>query len=252
MLLNHLTEIWSRDKPVLSAWLSSDSAYQAEVLGQLPYDAVTVDLQHGMLDFGRALSALQAISATPAIPLVRVPGNESAIIQKVLDAGAAGLICPMINSAAEAHQFVQAVRYPPLGQRSYGPARGLLVQGPDYVAQANEKILALAMIETAEALAELEAILATPGLDGVFIGPMDLSVSLLGQMEFPPPTEVQEKIDWVIQTTLAAGRRVGIFCADPVFAREMRKRGCHLIALMQDIALVRRAAQEVISIYEQD
>jgi len=136
---------------VVNAWLSIGSSYSAEGVGHSGVHSVTIDLQHGMFGFPEALHMLQAISATPAVPMVRVPALDPAQIMHLLDAGAYGVICPMISTPEEAAALVSACRYPPLGTRSFGPSRGLLYGGPDYVAKANETVMAIPMIETAEA-----------------------------------------------------------------------------------------------------
>lgn len=188
MRKNSLKTAFLENTPIINGWLAIPSGYSAEIMGHQGYDAVTVDLQHGMIDFASALSMLQALSATPAVPLVRVADNDPAQIMRVLDAGAYGVICPMISSAEQARRFVAACRYPPLGVRSFGPARGLLYGGSDYPQHANNEILTLAMIETREGLADLDAILDTEGLDGVFIGPNDLSLTLTGSAKRRIPT----------------------------------------------------------------
>ncbi len=198
---------------VINGWLAIPSGYSAEIAGHQGFDAVTVDLQHGMIDFASALSMLQALSATPAVPLVRVQDNDPAQIMRMLDAGAYGIICPMISTAEEARRFVAACRYPPLGNRSFGPARGLLYGGADYPQHANDEILTLAMIETRDGLANLDAILATDGLDGVFIGPNDLSLTLTGSAsaESRHP-EMLAAIEQVVSRCRQWNKIAGIFC----------------------------------------
>ena len=152
---------------VVNGWLSIGSAYSAEGVGHSGVHAVTVDLQHGMLDFSDALVMMQAISATPATPMVRVPDLDPAKIMHLLDAGAYGIICPMISAPEQTKTLVDACRYPPVGNRSFGPSRGLLYGGADYVSQANETVMAIPMIETAEAVDRIEEILDVEGVDMV-------------------------------------------------------------------------------------
>ena len=142
------------------------------------YDSITIDTQHGMIGFEPMLAMLQAMRFSPATLLVRVPWLDPAPIMQALDAGAYGIICPMINSRAEAERMVSYVRYPPKGERSFGPTRANYTAGSGYAAEANDEILCFAMVETAEAVANLADIVATPGLDGIYIGPADLSFSL--------------------------------------------------------------------------
>lgn len=235
--------------PIVNGWLAIPSSYSAEIAGHQGYDAVTVDLQHGMIDFASALTMLQALSSTPAVPLVRVTDNDPAQIMRMLDAGAYGVICPMISSAEQARQFVAACRYPPLGNRSYGPARGLLYGGKDYPQHANDEILTLAMIETREGLAGLDAILDTDGLDGVFIGPNDLSLTLTGSAsaESTHP-EMTAAIERVIHCCQRHNKIAGIFCTSGEAAAKRLAQGFHFVTPANDVMQLGRAAREAIAL----
>ena len=178
MRKNTLKQLWQEEKPAFGAWLVLPDAFSAEVMARLGFDWVCIDMQHGLIDYQLALSMLQAISATPTVPIVRVPWNDPAIIMKVLDAGAYGVLIPLINNRADTEQAVAACRYPPAGIRSYGPMRATLYGGADYATAANDEICCIPMIETASALENLDDILSVPGVDAVYIGPMDLSLSL--------------------------------------------------------------------------
>ena len=241
MRINPLDTVWNEGKYALNAWLSIGSSYSAEVIAHLPYDAVTVDLQHGMFSTETALAMLQAISTSGSAPMVRVPENNPAIIQHVLDMGAYGVICPMIDTAAQCSAFVNALRYPPAGSRSFGPSRGLLYGGADYAARANETILGWAMIETREGFENLEAIVRVEGLSGIYIGPSDLSMTLEGSLTSPLSLAVKDHILRIVSASRAASRRVGIFCPDVAFAKEMISAGCDLITIMNDVGLLRKA-----------
>jgi 4-hydroxy-2-oxoheptanedioate aldolase len=186
MRKNAIREKIAAGKAIVNGWLGIPSAYSAEVMAHQGFDSVTVDLQHGAIDYQAAFGMLQAISTTAAVPLVRVPWNEPGIMMKLLDAGTYGIICPMINSKAEAEAFVAACRYPPRGFRSNGPNRALLYGGADYLANANAEIVLLAMIETKAGLENLDAILSVPGLDGTYIGPTDLALSFGKPISFDP------------------------------------------------------------------
>ncbi len=175
---NTLKLSWERGEVTLGLWLSTGSWIAAELLGGLDFDYINVDLQHGLSDYDNALASLSAMQRAEATPTVRVPWNEPGIIGKVLDAGAMGVIIPMVNSEAEARQAVSACRYAPAGARSYGPARAAMALGADYFNEANDKIVCVPMIETVEALRNLDAILDVPGVDAVYVGPSDLSISL--------------------------------------------------------------------------
>ncbi len=247
MRANGLQTIWANGRYALNAWLSIGSSYSAEVLAHLPYDAVTVDLQHGMFGLDTALAMLQAISTTTAVPMVRVPENNAAIIQRVLDMGAYGVICPMINTSAQCRSFVSALRYPPQGERSFGPARGLLYGGPDYAGNANDTVLSWAMIETREALRDVEEIAAVEGLSGLYVGPSDLSMTLEGVVASPLSPVVIREVRRVFGVARANSLRVGVFCPDAAFAREMIAEGCDLITVMNDAGLLRKATEALVA-----
>ena len=142
------------------------------------WDSLTLDMQHGVIDYSHAISMLQTISTTDVTPLARVNWNEPGQIMKILDAGCYGIICPMVSNKEEAEKFVQACMYPPHGYRSFGPVRGLIYGGADYAVHANDEMLKFAMIETKESLDKLDEIMSTPGLDGIYIGPADLSLAI--------------------------------------------------------------------------
>jgi 4-hydroxy-2-oxoheptanedioate aldolase len=243
---NGLTAVWKEGRYALNAWLSIGSSYSAEILAHLPYDAVTVDLQHGMFDLETALGMLQAVSTSKAVPMVRVPDNDPWVIQKLLDMGAYGVICPMIDTREQCEAFVRAMRYPPQGERSFGPARGLLYGGEDYAKRANETLLSWAMIETETALANCEAIAAVEGLSGLYIGPSDLSLTLEGAVATPLSPRIVKEVKRIITIAHSHHLRVGIFCPDVAFARQVVELRCDLITVMNDAGLLRRATGALI------
>ncbi len=178
MRRNLVKEKWTRGEIAYGAWLTIDSAYSAEVIAHAGFDWVCIDMQHGHIDYQVAISMLVAISTTDAMPFVRVPWNEPGIIGKVLDAGAMGVIIPMTNTVEETRAAVAACRYPPEGARSYGPGRVTLYAGADYFDHANEEVAVIPMIETKQALDSIDDILSIPGIDAVYFGPSDMSISL--------------------------------------------------------------------------
>jgi 4-hydroxy-2-oxoheptanedioate aldolase len=224
----------------VTAWLSSGDPYSAEVLGHSGYDAVTVDLQHGMFGVTEAIRCLQAISSTPAAPLVRSRHNDAAEIGQLLDAGAYGVICPQVDSAEQAAHLVAACRYPPVGRRSFGPARGLLYGGPDYAANANDTVLAIAMVESPESVAALDAILSTPGLDAVYVGPNDLSIAA-GYPAHGPNVSVELADTMQHIATRAAAHSIpcGAFALTAEQAVEFTGWGYRLLAPGNDMHLLR-------------
>ncbi len=172
---NNLKLLWAEGHATLNGWCSIGNPFSAEIMAAQGYNSITIDMQHGALDYSAALPMFQAMRASGVTLIARVPWRDPAHIMKALDAGAMGIICPMVNSRAEAEEFVSYMRYPPLGQRSFGPTR-VGIAMPGYGVAANDQVLALAMIETADGVANLEEIAATPGLDGIYVGPADLTL----------------------------------------------------------------------------
>ena len=249
MRRNAIRELKANGQLILNAWLSIGSSYLAEVVAHQGFDAVTVDRQHGMMGFETAVAMLQAISTTRAVPLARPSSNDGAEIMRLLDAGAYGIICPMISTRRDAERLVASCRYPPVGVRSFGPARGLLYGGPDYLAHANDEIVVLAMIETAEGLANVADIAATPGLDGFYVGPNDLALAL-GK---PPVVESDDAgiIEAIARIRAAAathGLIAGIFCSSGRAAAVRRAEGFDLVTPGNDAATLRQAFGDAVRI----
>ena len=178
MVENTVKARWREGLPALGCWLSIPSAWSAEVMARQGYDYICLDLQHGLIDYQTELGMLQAISATPTIPFARVPSNDFGAINKVLDAGVLGVVVPMVNSPEEARAVVAACRYHPEGSRSFGPTRAGYSAGPDYFAHANDEVACIPMIETRQAVERIDEILSVPGIDAVYVGPADLSITL--------------------------------------------------------------------------
>ena len=243
MRANEVKRRWQAGEACVNGWCAIPNSFAAELMAHAGWDSLTIDLQHGLVDYQAAVTMLQAISTTATPPLARVPWIEPGIIQKMLDAGAMGIICPMVNTAEDAAKFVGACKYFPVGYRSSGPTRAVLYAGSDYIANANDEILAIAMIETTEAMDNLDAILATPGLDGVYIGPTDLALT----MNAPPvldPTDarVVAAIETIIDAANARGLGAGIHCATPEYAAKMIKRGAKLVTIASDGRILASAA----------
>ncbi|MDQ1466548.1 MAG: 4-hydroxy-2-oxoheptanedioate aldolase [Actinomycetota bacterium] len=178
MRANGLREAWAEGRAARGGWLTIPSGFSAEIMAHAGFDWVCVDMQHGVIDYQQMVAMLQAVSSTAVTPLVRVPWNEPGIIGKTLDAGARGVIVPMVNSRAEAERAVWACRYAPEGGRSYGPLRANYYAGFDYYEHANDDVLCIVMIETRDAVARVDEILSVAGIDAVYVGPADLSITL--------------------------------------------------------------------------
>jgi 4-hydroxy-2-oxoheptanedioate aldolase len=232
---------------VLAAWVGVNDAAVGEALAREAYDAVTLDMQHGGVDFVGATQAILAVALAGKPTLVRVPVDDFAMASRLADAGAAAAIAPMIDDADAARRFADFMKFPPLGRRSWGPRAALALsglQGPAYLSSANAATLAIAMIETREALDALDAILATPGIDGVFVGPNDLSIALSrGAALDPRGAEVQAALKRVVERAAAHGKFAGLFCADGAQAKQALARGFALRSLSNDLDLLRAAAR---------
>lgn len=243
---NTLKKMWAKGRPAVNGWLSAPCIYSAEVMARAGWDSLTVDAQHGLVGYESAAAMLTAMSPHPPVPLTRVPWLEEGFIMKALDAGAMGIICPMVNTAADAERFVSAVRYPPAGRRSFGPARAKFY-GDDYPESANDQTVALAMIETREAMDNLDAILKTPGLDAVYIGPSDLANSLGFPPKFDPETpEVIRAMEEIITACRAAGVVAGVHNATPEYALGMIEKGCMFVTVASDLRLMDAGARSVL------
>ena len=245
---NKLRTIWQQGGCVVNGWLSVPSSFCAEVMAHTGWDSLCIDIQHGMVDFQTAISMMQAISTTSVTPLVRVPWNEPGIIMKCLDAGAYGVICPMINTRADAERLVATCHYPPAGFRSSGPTRAVLYGGSDYQAKANETIVALAMIETAEALANLDSILSTPGLDAIFIGPNDLAISMgLPNSLDPTESKVIEAITQILAACKRHGVKAGIHTGSAANAKAMIAKGFDFVTILSEARILAQAASALVT-----
>jgi 4-hydroxy-2-oxoheptanedioate aldolase len=244
---NKLKSIWARGEAVVNGWLSIPSAFSAEVMAHQGFDSLTVDMQHGVIDYQVAVTMLQGISTTGVMPLARVPWNDPARIMKILDAGAYGVICPMVNTRDEAEALVRACKYPPRGYRSWGPVRASIYAGADYGDHANDDIVVMPMIETAEAMRNLDDILSVPGVDGVYVGPSDLSLALglkprLDQTD-APVVEAQQKI---VEACKKHGVVAGIHNSTAAYALKMIAAGYQFLTLASDSRhMAAKAAEEV-------
>jgi 4-hydroxy-2-oxoheptanedioate aldolase len=247
-MANKVKEAWKAGRAVVNGWLAIPNAFSAEMFAQAGWDSVTVDMQHGVQDYLSCVACFQGMQRAPdVLPMVRVPWNEPGIIGKVLDAGAYGVICPMINTRAQAEALVAACKYPPRGYRSFGPARASIYAGADYAEHANEDLIVMPMIETAEALKNLDAILSTPGVDAIYVGPADLSLALgckprLDQTDAPVVEAQQQIVEACKRHNVVAG----IHNATATYSLKMIELGYRFVTLASDTRhLAAKAAEEV-------
>ena len=232
---------------VFSAWCTMASPLVAEQIARDGFSTVVLDQQHGLWDTATLIAAVAALHHAGSSPVVRVPLADFAMVSRALDFGAEAIIAPMINSAADARLFAAVAKYPPLGERSWGPIRAMQLQGRsepvEYLPEANEGTLTLAMIETATALSNVDAIAATPGIDALFVGPYDLSTALsAGKAQDVTAPEVERAIDQICAAAKKAGKIPAIYCRDAERAKAMAKRGFRFIAVGSDHGLVRGGA----------
>lgn len=242
---NRLREIWASGRHVNNGWLGIPSSHSAEVMAHVGFDSLTVDLQHGAIDYAGALIMLTAISTTPVTPLARPTALDPPQIMKLLDAGAYGIICPMIDTPEEARRLVEACRYPPVGQRSFGPTRALMAQGPGFnTDEANREVVALGQIETPRSLSNLDAIVATEGLDGVYVGPSDLTLTLgLGANGDSTDETLLGHLRHVVERARAAGKHMGMHCATGDQAKRMVEMGFDFVTVGSDTGLIGEAGR---------
>jgi len=248
--MNKLKARLKSGKACINAWLAIPSGFSAEVMAQCGWDSVTVDMQHGVQDYLSMVQCFQAIGAYPVTPLVRVPWNEPGIIGKVLDGGAWGVICPIVNTADEAKALANACLYPPSGKRSNGPIRTAMYgEASTYQSIANEQVLIIPMIETQEAIDNIDSILDVPGISGIYIGPSDLGLSLGWKptldREEPEIFPIYEKL---VKATAKRGQFSGIHNATGVYAGRMIAMGFRFVSIANDSGLMARASREQIAI----
>jgi 4-hydroxy-2-oxoheptanedioate aldolase len=242
---NKIKQMWRDGKCASLGWLSISHSFAAELMARQGFDALCVDLQHGTNEMNDVLPMLQAVSQTETVPFVRVAWNDPASIMRALDLGAYGIIVPLVNNAEEAAKAVAACRYAPTGMRSFGPVRAVQYAGADYAAHANDEIIIMAMIETKEGLANLDAICATPGLDAVYIGPADLSYALgLAPRADNPDKLHMDTCDKIRDTAHKHGIKAVMHCAGADFAAGAVKRGFDMVMLTSDMSCMIAGARQ--------
>ena len=251
MIKNPMKALWAENKAVINGWLSVGNAFTAEIMASAGYDSITVDLQHGALDYHAALGMFQATRASGVAVMARVPWLDAGAVMKVLDAGAYGVICPMINSREEAERLVSFVRYPPQGARSFGPTRANFSAGPNYGGEADDNIVCFAMIESREAYERVDDIAATRGLDGLYIGPADLTLGLTGKkyrtgFDREEP-ELVEAILCILDAAHGAGIRAALHTGTPAYAAKAVGWGFDLVTLSNDVRLLAAAAETAVA-----
>jgi 4-hydroxy-2-oxoheptanedioate aldolase len=245
---NRLRDIWATGGAVVNGWLAIPNSFSAETMAHQGWDSLTIDLQHGVVDYQAMVTMLQAVSTTNTVPVVRVPWLEPGILMKTLDAGAYGVICPMVNTREDAQKLVAYTHYAPRGTRSFGPVRALLYGGADYPQHANDTIVTFAMIETAQALANLDDILSVPGLDAIYIGPSDLSLALGCTPTFDNlDPKAADAVEHILARAKAHGLVAGIHNGSTEAALKRIAMGFQFVTVSSDARLMAAGAQQVMA-----
>ena len=229
---------------VYTGWCNLASPLVCETLAREGFTAVTIDQQHGLWDTAATVNAIAAIHLAGAAPIVRVPLAQYPTVSRVLDFGAEGVIAPLINTAEDARQFVATAKFPPLGERSWGPHRAMTLGGmaepKAHLREANDLTVTLAMIETRAALDNFDAILATPGIDAIFVGPSDLSITLSGGAVLDPHSaDVERALDRIVAAAQKAGKVPGAYCQNAERAATLAARGFRFLAVGSDLQFLR-------------
>jgi len=251
---NQLKARLAAGKAAVNGWLAIPSGFSAEVMAQCGWDSVTVDMQHGVQDYQTMVQCFQAMGPHPVTMMCRVPWNEPGIIGKALDGGSMGIICPMVNNAAEAKALADACLYPPMGKRSNGPIRAAMYgEASNYQKTANDEILVIPMIETQEGIDNIDEILQVPGISGIYIGPSDMGLSL-GMIptldrEEPNILAIYEKL---IASCRKHGKFAGLHNGTAAYAARMVKMGFQLCTIANDSGLMARAAREAVNGFRKD
>jgi 4-hydroxy-2-oxoheptanedioate aldolase len=246
---NPLRAAWTGGRTAFGLWMTVPGSVGAEILAGAGADYVCADQQHGVIDYDSMVPMFQAIRAEGAAPITRVLSNDPFLIMKALDAGALGVIVPLISSAEDADRAVAACRYPPRGIRSYGPVRAARVIGSRDPEDLAGEVLCIVMVETREGLERVEEIAATPGLDGIYIGPSDLALSL----GLPPTLDIQEDehaqaVERIRVACHRNGIAAGIHTASGEGARKHSEAGFDLVTVAADAALLSSAARREVSV----
>jgi len=245
---NNLLKILESNSPIINTWLSLPNSFISEAFGKMGWDSITIDMQHGQNDYHSSIPMLQSLTNSSSVPMARVPWSEPGIIMKMLDLGVMGIIAPMINNKGDCEKFVSYCYYPPIGQRSFGPMRAQLIHGSQYFNKANDNILSFAMIETKEAVNNLDEILSVKNLTGVYIGPADMSSSYGLQPKFDIKEDpIFSNIKLIAKKAKEYNKISGIHTGSTKYAKEMIELGFNLVTITSDFRAMTTFAQNIIS-----
>ena len=232
----------------LNGWLSIPNSFTSEAMGKMGWDSLTLDLQHGQIDYSTAVPLMQSVNKNDCSILARVPWNEPGIIMKMLDLGAIGIIAPMINTKKECEEFVSYCNYPPIGKRSFGPMRAQLIYGSNYFEEANKNIISMAMIETKEAVENLDQILSVPNLTGVYIGPADMCSSYGLKPQFDPRDEkIYSNFKLIAKKAKENNKIAGIHTGSTAYAKEMISLGFQFVTILSEFRFMTSYGEAIIN-----
>ena len=244
---NNILDNIKNHKPIINGWLAIPSSITAESMSKMGWDSLTIDMQHGLNDYSNSIGMLQSINHETTTPLVRVPWNEPGIIMKMLDLGAVGIIAPMINTKKDCEKFVSYCNYPPIGRRSFGPIRAQLIYGQKYYSKANDNIISLAMIETKEAIENIDEILSVPNLKGVYVGPADMASSYgLGPKFDIEEDPVYSNIKLIAKKCADKKLIAGIHTGSTSYAKKMINLGYQFVSILSDLRSMSEHSQSLV------
>lgn len=248
---NSIRDIWAKDGTAVNGWLNIGHPFSAEIMAAQDFDSLTIDCQHGPQDYSALLPMLQAMTHSGKTLMARVPWLDPTWIMKFLDAGAMGIICPMVNNAEQAAEFVSYLRYPPLGQRSWGPTRAMFAYPGYNKEDANRDVLAFAMIETSEAFENIEEIAATPHLDALYIGPSDLSLGISNGALNPGLDREEPEMIEALQHIAAVAKkhniRAALHCGTASYAKRGVEWGFDMVTVGTDSAILAQGAAATVA-----
>lgn len=246
--VNPLLDTWASGGSTAGVWCALPSSVSMEMIAGIGFDYACIDMQHGAIDYTSALPMLQAARAGGVTPISRVPANDAGIIGKILDAGAMGVVVPLVSTAEEARRAVAACRYPPFGQRSFGPIRASMITG-NRDPRDLEKVACIVMVETQEGLDNVDEIAAVDGLDAIYVGPSDLAIAL----GIPPGYEREEPehvaaIEAIRTACARAGITPGIQADSGAMARRRLEQGFCMVTVGNEGGFMRRLAKQELDI----
>lgn len=252
MRVNPAKEKLRRGEPIFGTWLSMGDLYATRILARLGFDWLTLDMEHSAIDWGQATTIFAAVADAGCVPLARVPEGNHHYIKRVLDAGAWGIVVPMVNTVEQARTIIAAAKYPPVGNRSVGGgmhSMNFSATAGDYYEQANDQILVILQTESPEGVENAQEIYSLPGCDAIFVGPNDLRFQMrASDGSFPTQDEHEAMIQQVIAVGKETGTPTGIHAMDAEDAHRRAEQGMQFLAIGSDLRFMTLGAQEALAV----